>query len=141
MNTHDKIDLPPLPEWLQEQAPDTKYPVSTIVTAMKQYAKVSIEAVRQQRGEPISWLVAFRRNPGAAVDHLFVLRREDAERQVRPDLIASVTPLYRHPQPAEPVKVPSDGELIELSVGRIDSAPDGEVIDFARALLAHYGGK
>jgi hypothetical protein len=43
------------------------------------------------------------------------------------------------PQPDEPVKVPSDDDLLELSAGLIDTATRGEVIDFARALLARYG--
>ena len=48
MNTYD-IELPPLPEWIQEQMPcDTEYPVSTMATAMKQYAKVAIEAYQKR---------------------------------------------------------------------------------------------
>jgi hypothetical protein len=46
----EPIKLPLLPEWLQEQQDmDTAYPVSTIVTAMKQYATAAVKAERWQR--------------------------------------------------------------------------------------------
>lgn len=48
MNTID-IELPPLPEWIQEQAGDVQYPVYTIVSAIKQYARDAIKADRQRR--------------------------------------------------------------------------------------------
>src|SRR5690606_34647413 len=85
-----------------------------------------IKADRKRRGEPVAWI---RKNGFSVLAG--IEPQDDSE-----------VPLYAAPQPAEPVKVPSDADILELWTGDpTHSRPvmgKNKVIAFARALLARY---
>jgi len=49
MNTHDRIELPPLPY------PYTTPAYKTVKAVIQEYTRAAIKADRQQRGEPAAW--------------------------------------------------------------------------------------
>lgn len=65
--------------------------------------KLAARGRRIVPAEPVAWLVEFRCVAG--IDKLLVHRREDAEKQVAPNLIVAIHPLYAVPQPAPPQPV------------------------------------
>lgn len=56
MNTHDKIELPPLPEWSKMDNLNGLVP-SEIRQHLTEYATAAVEADRQARGEPVAYRV------------------------------------------------------------------------------------
>src|SRR5690606_2333427 len=76
---------------------------------LKDYALADIEADRQRRGEPVAWIqrsyLNLIRESNVAL-HNVVVRGSILDGD------GDVVPLFTAPQPAEPVKVPSDAELL-----------------------------
>lgn len=58
MNTHDKYELPPLPEWVDWPVTVSEMTASEIKEAMQDYAREAIEADRKRRGEAVAWVAA-----------------------------------------------------------------------------------
>lgn len=57
MNTHDKIELPPLPQGEYRLSPDSRVPTLYDEEAMETYARAAVKADRKRRGEPVAWRV------------------------------------------------------------------------------------
>src|SRR5690606_82960 len=88
MNTHDKIDLPPLPEWSKMDNLGGLVP-SEIRQALTVYARAAIEADRKRRGEPVAdgWKLVPEE---PTMEMLYAARKADKEYQARmglPDTI------------------------------------------------------
>lgn len=132
----NNIELPPLPPM---RIMTGEYRASD----MHEYARAAIEADRQRRGEPVAWVA---RSPGrtpqyfdgARAAHVYCGTGE-----------WTISPLYDAPQSAEPVKVPSDDEVLEAMRPSLDEGDGGYICDMSpmhviasgRALLARYGSK
>ncbi|MGB6103635.1 MAG: hypothetical protein WBF88_07275 [Pusillimonas sp.] len=100
--------------------------------------RAAIELDRQQRGEPVAWVseAAFRK----LVNHKDVVTVSYEPKRER------IIPLYAGPQPDEPVKVPSDDDLIALAVGDVGAAEywefsRDELVRLMRFTLARYGAQ
>src|SRR5690625_3225709 len=156
----DDIKLPPLPKG--DIDADT-YPVMWVHTdqQMENYAREAIKADRQQRrGEPVDkgpWKAGVNRS-----DKRTFIESDDFTHDVRLYVdgdfadqdeklayaLGIADQLNAAPQPAKPVRVPSDEDIERLASEHLNAHAQfvgaGEVhyegeIEFARALLARYG--
>lgn len=87
--------------------------------------QAAIEADCKRRGEPVAWL-------GVTEDTRYGFKRVEVVQWNPGQLPVGDHPVFTAPQPAEPVKVPSDEEIDALWDLHEDSR------EFARALLAKY---
>lgn len=101
MSNHD-IELPPLPPM---RIMTGEYRASD----MYEYARVAIEAERQQRGEPVafSYELATTRSGDGEYTH-WSPRLSYSMPNVPDGSIRNLKRLYASPLPAEPAKVPSE---------------------------------
>jgi hypothetical protein len=74
---------------------------STVDPTINELMQAEIDELRQaievaEKQEPVAWLVCFDGRIGGArvTDKLVIWRKEQAEQQVRAELIQSVEPLY-----------------------------------------------
>jgi len=132
------IKLPPLPQTVGYE-PGCPYP-DWVNDLLHQYGTDAVELDRQCRGEPVAWFTE---------DHL-----TDRSATTYDPVVAErwrvkgwpVSPLFKAPQPAEPVKVPSNEEIIDtiVSYGKacagLSTATERQMrLHEIRALLARYG--
>ncbi|HLU78527.1 MAG TPA: hypothetical protein VKZ52_03060 [Burkholderiaceae bacterium] len=97
MNTHDMIELPPLPN-INVGGKDYKQ-VWFSAGEVDELRRAAIEADRKRRGEPVAWIqrsyLNLIRESNVALHNVVV-------RGSRLDGDGDVVPLYTAPQPAEP---------------------------------------
>lgn len=171
MNTHDiDIELPPLPPlYIAPSVEPVDYP--KVAQALMDYARAAIEADRKRRGEPVH---LFRRRGQPSGDFVTCSLERYAELSAMQDkfdtMIAYTAPQPAEPpqctwanvhpdcaarMPAEPVKVPSDEEVLKIAIDsglafrdstgevlcawREDADISEYLVENARALLARYG--
>lgn len=118
----------------------TKTPEGEIIAVTRQddegkILSVIAEADRKGRGEPVAVIRYERNTPG---------RENEMPRVISCNRLPDGDyPVFTVPQPADPVKVPSNTDIDELSrEWGLQSAayPSKSMVrDFARALLARYG--
>lgn len=104
MNTHDKYELPPLPEAriVSYQTDSTMRSMELRTHSdedMRDYARTAIEADHQRRGEPVAEVQLHAHDASTTVLRPLV--------DFEPSDVGKK--LYLAPQPAEPVKVLSEG--------------------------------
>lgn len=92
---------------------------------------VIAEADRKCRGEPVAWLYEDELPDNYPYEAMFPYSKVDGVRMF---------PVYA-PQPAEPVKVPSDDDLFAIHDEYFPTMVMGHdnYLNFARALLTRYG--
>lgn len=122
--TTPEIKLPPMPH-------DVPYQESVLVA----YARAAIAHDRQQRGEPSGYAYRYSSHDGGTV-----IRFNNGVEVNGSRPIESV-PYWFAPQPADPVRVPSDEELIAWATEEefFLFCDEDEFLQIARALLARYG--
>jgi hypothetical protein len=96
MTTHDKFELPPLPEGFKTyEFPYGGYDDDE----MRAYARAAVEADRKRRGEPVAWRIhPFDYGVGYEGAHALTSRPDQVVAWERKGW--EVQPLYTAPQPA-----------------------------------------
>lgn len=136
MNTHD-IDLPDLPEHFDIFTDRTH-------SEIRAYALAAIKADRKRRGEPVAGYTMVPVEPTPQMIAAFrsgfqnELHKNDRRRTMSAEEAGLRAMLKATPQPAEPVKAPSDEVDLEEVRRYLD---DWGCLDHpgVRALLARYG--
>lgn len=100
MNTHDKIELPPLPSPFGIVDPDgtegmMQYTIRDLQDYAKAYARTAIEADRKRRGEPIAWV-----KPDTVENQFINMRPRRVWWECNEGIGVAI---YTAPQPAETV--------------------------------------
>lgn len=168
MNTHDiDIELPDVPfifQYGQYNEDDLRQPDCRLIPyrdfqeIMRAYARAAIEADRKRRGEPkdrrdIRGIVKKLQSAyvkDGSTDEWVRLRRHVLEEAIDTLRLVSADCAHfyesykaaceRATQPAEPVKVPSEADLLALIREHAFRQYEfDDLLAFARALLARYG--